>query len=297
MTLRLSPLLLGAALALGLAAGSSEAAPLATAPAAVSFTLGHLKLTALKDAENVMPNNGAVFGLGVGAAAVAQVLRDAGAPTDQIALGVDALLVRGNGRVMLFDTGLGPKVKGQLLASLALAGVSPDQVTDIFITHSHLDHVGGLATLDGRLAFPAAAIHMSAREWAFMRSQPRAAALVALIAPKVRTFEPDTVVAPGVRAVALYGHTPGHTGYEIASHGARLMDIGDAAHSSVISLAKPDWDIEYDQDRAAGRVTRRAILTRVAAGHEWVFAPHFPFPGVGHVESKGDGFVWAPGTP
>ena len=130
-----------------------------------------------------------------------------------------------------------------------------------------------------------------------MSAQPSNAGLVKVIAVQVKPFLPGGVVSPGVRSVALVGHTPGHTGYDISSGGAHLIDIGDSAHSAIISLAKPDWDIEYDQDFTAGRATRHAILTRLAASHEWVFAPHFPFPGVGKVEVKGDGFVWAPGKP
>lgn len=277
--------------------GAVFAMPAEVAPAAAAFHLGTLKLSALRDADNDLANDGSVFGVDVGPAAVAQVLAAAGAPTDKIALGVDALVVQAPGRVMLFDTGLGPHVKGHLMASLARAGLAPTQITDVFITHTHGDHVGGLATTDGHLAFPNAAIRMSAREWAWMQSQARNKAMVALIAPRVRPFEPGDTLAPGVKAIALYGHTPGHVGYEIVSGHDRLIDIGDAAHSAVISLAKPDWAIEYDTDRKAGAVIRRALLTRVAAGHMWVFAPHFPFPGVGHVEAKGDGFVWKPGTP
>jgi len=288
---------LGLLLALTLAPALSHAGPAPTPPAAESFPLGQFRLTALRDALNVVPNDTSVFGVGRTPAEVAQVLAAAGAPTDKITLGVDALLVQGAGRVMLFDSGLGPRVRGQVIASLALADVTPGQVTDVFVTHSHFDHVGGLATLDGRPAFPNAVVHMSAKEWAFMQSQPSNAGLVKAIAAQVKTFEPGGLVAPGVRAVALVGHTPGHTGYEISSGGARLLDIGDSAHSAIISLAKPDWDIEYDQDPAAGRASRRALLTRLAASHEWVFAPHFPFPGVGHVEAKADGFVWAPGKP
>jgi glyoxylase-like metal-dependent hydrolase (beta-lactamase superfamily II) len=290
-------LFLGLILALTIGPALSYAGPAPTPPAAESFALGLFKLTALRDAQNVVPNDNSVFGVGRTPAEVAGVLAAAGAPTDKIALGVDALLVQGPGRVMLFDTGLGPRVHGQVAASLALAGVTPDQVTDVFVTHSHFDHVGGLATADGQSAFPKAVIHMSAQEWAFMQNQPSNSGLVKVIAAQVTTFEPGGVVAPGVRAVALVGHTPGHTGYEISSGGARLIDIGDTAHSAIISLAKPDWDIKYDQDPGAGRANRRALLTRLAATHEWVFAPHFPFPGVGHVEARGDGFVWAPGKP
>jgi glyoxylase-like metal-dependent hydrolase (beta-lactamase superfamily II) len=288
---------LGVILSVALAPALGYAGPVPAPPAAKSFPLGAFKVTALRDALNIVPNDNSVFGVGKTPAEVAGVLAAAGAPTDKITLGVDALLVQGRGRVMLFDTGLGPRVRGQVVASLALAGLTPDQVTDVFITHSHFDHVGGLVTLDGHSTFPKAVIHMSSEEWGFMSAQPSNADLVKVIAVQVKPFLPGGVVSPGVRSVALVGHTPGHTGYDISSGGAHLIDIGDSAHSAIISLAKPDWDIEYDQDFTAGRATRHAILTRLAASHEWVFAPHFPFPGVGKVEVKGDGFVWAPGKP
>ncbi len=271
--------------------------PVPVAPAAQGFRLGALKLTALRDELNVVPNDGKVVGLGRDPAEVAAVLQAAGAPTDKMTLGVDALLAEGGGRVMLFDTGLGPGVHGVLQASLAQAGVSPEAITDVFITHSHDDHVGGLVTADRRLAFPHAVVHMSTAEWAWMQAQSRNPALIAAITPQMRTFEPGTAIVPGVSAVALPGHTPGHVGYEITSGPARLFDMGDLAHSSIVSLAKPDWAIAYDTDKSQGETTRRAALARLAASHELVFAPHFTFPGVGRVEAAGDGFVWKPSLP
>ncbi|WP_217433726.1 MBL fold metallo-hydrolase [Caulobacter sp. S45] len=278
-------------------AAPALAGPQPVAPAAQSFQLGRLKLIALRDALNVTPNDGKVIGLGQNPSAIGAVLQAAGAPTDKITLGVDALLVEGGGRVMLFDTGLGPKVQGVLSQSLALAGVSPDAVTDVFITHTHGDHVGGLVTADGRLAFPRAVVRMSATEWAWMEAQSKNPALVAAITPQVRTFEPGTEVVQGVSAVAAPGHTPGHVGYEIASGPQHLFDMGDVAHSSIVSLAKPDWAIAYDTDKTEGEATRRALLTRLAASHEPVFAPHFPFPGVGRIVAAGGGFAWSPGQP
>ena len=263
------------------------AAPVASGPAAQPFRLGELQLVALQDNLNVLPNDGKVFGVEVGPAAVADVLRSAGAPTDKITLGVDALLVEGAGRVMLFDTGLGPPAHGALPASLAQAGVSPDAVTDVFITHSHGDHVGGLVTADGRLAFPHAVIRMSVKEWAWMQASPRSQAVVGVIASQVKTFEPGTMVAPGVTAVALSGHTPGHVGYEIVSDSERLFDMGDTAHSSIVSLAQPDWAIGYDTDDALGRSTRRATLARLAVSHELGVRAALPLPGRGDDQGQG----------
>jgi glyoxylase-like metal-dependent hydrolase (beta-lactamase superfamily II) len=278
----------GAALAQG---------PVPTPPEAKAFRLGALQITSLHDANFVAPNDGKVFGLNAGAQAVAEVLKDAGAPTDSIALSVNDLLVRMPGRLVLIDTGLGPKLHGGLAQSLAAAGVSPAEVTDVLITHAHGDHVGGLLDAAGQPAFPKASIRMSAKEWDWMQSQAGAKALVAAIAAQVKPFEPGAELLPGITPVALYGHTPGHVVYVIASRGQKLEDIGDAAHSSIISLGRPDWTVQFDGDKAGGAAARRAELTRLAAAHWLVFAPHFPYPGVGRIEARGDGFVWRPELP
>jgi glyoxylase-like metal-dependent hydrolase (beta-lactamase superfamily II) len=273
------------------------AKPAPAAPAATPFKLGALTLVPLRDMLNVVPNDGSVFGKGLDPAQVAAVLAKAGAPIDSLTLGVDALLVEMPGRTVLIDTGLGPKVGGVLQASLAAAHVAPDAVTDVLITHSHGDHIGGLLTADGALAFPNATIRMAAAEWGFLKSHPASAATVAAIAAKVQTFAPGAEVVPGIRSIALAGHTPGHSGYEIVSQGQRLIDIGDTAHSAIVSLAEPDWAVGYDTDAKEGEATRRAELTKLAASHEWVFAPHFPYPGTGRIVAKGSGFAFVPGHP
>lgn len=286
---------LRSALALALLIGSAASAgPVPAEPAAKAFPLGAIKLVALRDMINAVPNDGSVFGKNVGPAAVGKVLAAAGADTKTLPLGVDALLAQMPGRTVLIDTGLGPKVGGALPRSLALAGVAPAAVTDVLVTHSHGDHVGGLLTADGALAFPNATVRMAAAEWAWLRGKPENAALVAAIGPKVRTFAPGAVVVPGIRSVALAGHTPGHSGYEIVSGAQKLIDIGDTAHSAIVSLAEPGWIIGYDTDPVAGRDRREATLATLAASHERVFAPHFPFPGIGRIDKAGTAYVWKP---
>jgi len=267
--------------------------PATVAPAAHEFTLGKLKLATLHDAQFVIPNDGKTFGVGADAAAVTDVLRAAGAPTDRITLSVNALLVRMGHHVVLIDTGIGQKSHGELLGSLHEAGVKPTAVTDVLITHSHGDHVGGLVDADGHLAFPKATIRMSSAEWEFMQSKG-SPELVKAISKKVKPFELGAQVIPGIKSVPLKGHTPGHTGYEISSGSDHLLDIGDMAHSSIISLAKPQWGVQFDTDSAAAKATRAETLKQLASDQELIFSPHFPFPGVGHVEAAGDGFAWKP---
>jgi glyoxylase-like metal-dependent hydrolase (beta-lactamase superfamily II) len=265
----------------------------AALPAAHSFSLGKMQLTTLHDAQFVVPNDSKTFGVGVDPAKTTDLLRAAGAPTDRITLSVNALLVRDGHRLVLIDSGLGPKAHGSLLASLHEAGVKPSAVTDVLITHSHFDHTGGLVDADSHLAFPKAAIRMSKDEWTYMQAKS-APELVKAISSHVHTFEPGSEVAPGITAVALKGHTPGHMGYEIKSGNERLLDIGDLAHSYIISLQRPTWEVAFDSDSALAKSSRANTLKELAGDQELVFSPHFPFPGVGHIDAAGDGFVWKP---
>jgi glyoxylase-like metal-dependent hydrolase (beta-lactamase superfamily II) len=280
---------------------SSPRAPAETSGRAERLQIGELEAYALEDGHLVLPNDGKLLGFGRPPSETAEVLAAAGLPRDTIRLDIQCLLVKAGDRVILFDTGMGtgdPSVAdaGLLPQSLALAGVQPVAVTDIFISHAHGDHVGGLVTKAGALAFPAATIHMSAPEWAAFRASTDADSkrFLAAIAPKVMPFEPGAQVLSVVKAVTTQGHTPGHSSYEIGADADKMFYIGDLAHHSVISVQRPAWSIQVDFDRPAAETMRQQTLAKLAADHTRVFAVHFPFPGVGHVVAEGQGLVWRP---
>lgn len=285
-----------------------EKAPAVKPSDARNFRLGEFSATALRDGTLSFPNDNKIFGVGHTSAEVAQLLSSAGQPTDKLELSVQPLLIRTADRVMLLDTGAGANFgqsAGRLLQSMAETGFAPVTVTDIFISHSHGDHVGGLVNASGALNFPNAVIHISAPEWTYLKGlTPEAAgnigianyaALIAAITPKIETFAPDSDVVPGVvKAVAIRGHTPGHSGYQISARRITLMYVGDAVHHFVVSLRKPLWPIAFDGDKETAEASRSNLLSDLAKSGQLVYAVHFPFPGLGTIRRQGDGYVWVP---
>jgi glyoxylase-like metal-dependent hydrolase (beta-lactamase superfamily II) len=287
-------MILAAGVLTAVAGVAATTGPIAADPAATKFNIGKLTAYALHDANFVAANDGSVFAADGTTDEVAKVLKAAGAPSDAIALSVNALLVKVKGHLVLIDTGLGPKAHGVLMQSLKKAGVAAGDITDVLITHSHGDHIGGLVTAEGASAFPKAKVRMASAEWAFLQSQADNAALAKAISAQVETFEPGPLPIPDITAVAIKGHTPGHMAYEIANGGDRILDIGDSAHSSIISLVRPDWTMGFDSDRAVAKASREKLLSDLSKSHEKVFSPHFPYPGVGTIESEGIHYRWQP---
>lgn len=272
------------------------------------FSIGGMTGIALRDGGLELPNDNKVFGVGRTPAEVAEVLSGAGLPDDTLRLSIQPLVVRVGGRVLLFDTGAGSGMgegAGQLLASLEEAGLTPASITDVFISHLHADHVGGLADAQGTPVFPNATIRISAPEWDTLRGlNDRSAAAFGLsqykqvamaIGPDAAPFQPGAEVLPGmVRAVEVKGHTPGHSAFRIGSGATSLLYIGDAMHHHVISVQKPEWTIAFDNDAATGAASRASLLAELAASGQRIYSVHFPFPGLGRIEKRDETYVWVP---
>lgn len=285
---------------------ASAPAPTADQSGVQSFEIGEAEATALRDGGLGIPNDGKTIAINHPPEDVAALLTAAGQPTEKLQLSIQPLLVNADGKVLLFDTGAGANMgptAGDLPKSLAAAGFDPGSVTDIFISHVHGDHVGGLANSAGQAAFPNATIHISSPEWEYLKGMSaetagnigiaQHAALVAAMEPKVATFSPDSAIIPGVvKAVEIKGHTPGHSGYLITSGDESLLYIGDTMHHFIVSVQQPDWTINFDGDAPTAEASRKELLAKSADSGQRIYAVHFPFPGVGKVERKADGFIW-----
>jgi|HigsolmetaAR203D_1030402.scaffolds.fasta_scaffold01018_12 glyoxylase-like metal-dependent hydrolase (beta-lactamase superfamily II) len=283
---------------------ATESAPAASVASenVYTFKIGELSAFALKDGTFVFPNDNKIVAVGRSPEEVANLLQAAGLATDQIELSIQPLLVKAADKTLLFDTGAGATVgdvAGKLRTSLGEAGVDPASVDDIFISHLHVDHVGGLIDAEGALVFPNATVHLSAPEWAALQAQAEQdanyAKLVQAIESKVAAFEPGAEIVPGlVKAVEIRGHTPGHSGYLITSGGESLLYIGDTAHHSIVSVQEPDWTIQFDGDAPTAQASRKEVLATGADSGQRIYAVHFPFPGLGRFAREGERIVWVP---
>lgn len=225
---------------------------------------------------------------------------------------INAFLFRTGNHVVLVDTGsgdfFGPGFGGKLLDSLARVGVTPDQVTDVLLTHAHDDHMGGLVH-DGKLNFPNATVHLGKPDLDFFMDRANSArahyamsyfdqAFTALKpeldAGKISTFTGTREIVPGVVGTLYPGHTPGSAFYTLTSEGQSLTFVGDIIHVASVQAPDPDITIVYDVDKAQAAVTRKQAFARFAAERSLIAVPHLSFPGVGHVRKVGAGFEWVP---
>jgi glyoxylase-like metal-dependent hydrolase (beta-lactamase superfamily II) len=227
---------------------------------------------------------------------------------------VNAYLINTGKQLVLIDAGaaklFGPSL-GYVLDNMKAAGYDPAQVDTVVITHLHGDHIGGLNDANGRPAFPKARVMVPRADHDFWLSQkvadkaPEGMKAFFKIARDTaapyqgvgrwQPFNDGTTLAPGIRAVAANGHTPGHTAYAVESAGQKLLIWGDLVHAHAVQFAKPDVSIEFDVDQKQAIATRREVMKSVAESKTLVAGMHLPFPGLGHVRSEGKGsYTWVP---
>ncbi|WP_170427090.1 MBL fold metallo-hydrolase [Ruegeria arenilitoris] len=293
---------LGSAAALPFAAAATPvlaagAETKANSTIAKSFSLGDFTVTTLLDGS--LPRDGAqeIFGGGASDEDFAKVSADNFISPDVAQFFFTPTLVNTGSELVLFDTGLG---QGGIQAALADAGVTPDQIDVVVITHMHPDHIGGMTTNDAA-TFANARYVTASPEYDFWSAQDAGnrvgdlvAAKVTPLAEKMTFLEDGGEVASGITAVAAYGHTPGHTVYHLESNGQRLVLTADLANHYVWSFAHPEWEVRFDMDKAAATASRRNVLGMLAADKVPMIGYHMPFPAAGYVETRGDGFRFVP---
>lgn len=289
---------------------TTAAAPFAqtSAPGFFRIMLGEFEVTAINDGTSKLP--------------VDQLLNQPAHKTHAtlahsfltvpLETSINAYVINTGDKLILIDAGggafMGPTL-GKLVSNLQASGYEPDQIDDIYITHLHPDHVGGLVS-ENALAFPNAVIHVDKKDADFWLSEDNLnnapeenkasfeAAIAALTpyqaAGKFAPFQHNTQLTPGIKAISTYGHTVGHTVYEVESQGQKLWLIGDLIHVAAVQLDHPKVTIAFDTDQKKAAAQREKIFKKAAKKGILIGAAHIQFPGLGHLRKKGHSYEWIP---
>jgi glyoxylase-like metal-dependent hydrolase (beta-lactamase superfamily II) len=282
------------------------------------FRLGELELTVITDGAIRMTPVQPTFAPGIPSASVDSLLVNSFRSTKEIDLGINILVIRKGKQTILIDTGTGNgfdidfgTASGWLPQSLTDAGIPPSSITDVIITHAHPDHIGGLFNKDGSLVFAKAQVYLSAIEYAFWTSdkpdfsksvmqeseqlkQILAATKKVLktLKPTIHLFDDETTLFDCIRLERAAGHTPGHTIVHVYSRDEELVHIADLLHSDALQFQHAEWGFSGDTDIKLAAATREKVLASLTASKTKVFAYHLPWPGIGHVRSKGQAYEW-----
>ena len=295
---------LGFALALAAATSAQAAAPFvkSQAPGVFRMMLGDFEVTAINDGTLDLPVDKLLKENRPGQVAEALKHNHLHLPLET---SVNAYVINTGTKLVMVDAGaasvFGPTL-GRVLANLKAAGYQPEQVDEIYITHRHGDHIGGL-TVDGKPVFPNAVVRLDKRDAEYLTAAPAAgkspdgvqlAAKPYVDSGRLKPFDGATELVPGVRAQPAYGHTPGHTVFVAESKGQKMVFGGDSMHVASVQFPDPTVTISFDSDSTKAMPERQKLYAEAAAGGYYLAFTHVSFTGIGRVKAEGKGYSWQP---
>jgi len=282
-------------------------------PSRYALKIGEIDVLVVSD--GVLPLPTKMLAHNADPAVRATWLHDMFLPQDAFDWALNAVMVRSGGKTILIDAGLGsdPNLNlpraGQLIRRLAAAGIDLSAVTDLVLTHLHMDHIGGLLVEGVKQQLRKdLRIHVAAAEVKFWEKpdfsrtampegfpdalRSTAKQFLKEYGNKLRLFDDEHEIAPGVIARRTGGHTPGHSVVRMASGDDALTFAGDAVFA--VGFEQPDWFNGFEHDPEEAARVRIRLLRQLAETGEMLVATHLPFPSVGRVAADGDAFRWVP---
>jgi glyoxylase-like metal-dependent hydrolase (beta-lactamase superfamily II) len=287
---------------------ADAAAPMATnqAPGYYRYKIGDLQITAINDGFFKRPLEGFIRNAEM--PAVQKVLSDAAMATDGVPIPFTTLVVNDGKKLTLIDTGngnSGAPTSGTWMSNFRAAGFTPEQVDTVVISHFHGDHINGLRLKEGNAVFTNAEVMVPDAEWAFWTDEAKAAAAPDGMKPafanvkrvfdpmkaQVKQYKAGQEVVTGVTAIAVPGHTPGHTAYVI---GGKLLALSDTTNHPALFVSNPGWQAIFDMDGTMAEASRRKMLDMAIADKLQVAFYHAPFPATGTIMKDGAGYKLVP---
>lgn len=275
--------------------------------------VGNLKVTALFDGELGLPRSDL---LGISSAKANQLFEENFVPVDehnQVVTDFSAYLVQTPTQNILVDAGtakcFGPSL-GHVPENLKKAGLQPEQIDTILITHAHPDHLCGI-TLDGKMVYPNAKVYLAKADvdyWTSAQNEAKASDFFKPLFKMTRdalkpyqqtgqliAFSKTSFDVPNVELISTQGHTEGHSSYLIdGKNGQKFLGLGDVVHYAAVQFPYPEASYKPDTDAKRAIAVRKNIFEQAYQNHWWIGAAHVAFPGIGHIGKNAQGYQWIP---
>jgi glyoxylase-like metal-dependent hydrolase (beta-lactamase superfamily II) len=279
-------------------------------PGFFRFKVGEFEITSLNDGQNNYEANAQRFPNAPTDEVVA-LMESQFAPIKPGISPFNTVIVNTGSKLILIDSGFnnnGAPTTGRMAANMAAAGIQPNQIDTVLISHFHPDHINGLRSKEGALVYPNAEIVVPPRDVAHylddakMNATPEAARAAFTVSRRVfspilkdvKQGEWGKEWASGITAIQSDGHTPGHTSFVVSSGAKTLLVVGDALNDPRIFARRPDWHFGPDLDRATAVATRRRLLDMAAADKMQTSFYHAAFPASGYIAKSGNAYDWFP---
>jgi len=279
----------------------------------IKLRLNDLEIYIVSDGRIRLDNPQPVFAPAIDPADVKNMLNEIYLDDDGLDCAINVMLIKKDNRIILIDTGSGyhfGESSGWLLDNLEAVGIKAAQVTDVFITHAHIDHIGGIVSKSGNLIYPNARHYIAEKEYNFWMSghpdfsksknteNPKdsvdlAQVVLSTIKEKLELFHAGDVLFSCIRTVLAAGHTPGHTVFTVFSGDKSIKHIVDTIHTPLL-IARPEWGTQWDVDFEKGVDTRKRILEDSYTNRVLVMTSHLPWPGLGHIGKNESAYEWLP---
>ncbi|CAM4223166.1 hypothetical protein F901_02273 [Acinetobacter dispersus] len=275
--------------------------------------VGNLKVTVLFDGELGLPRSDL---LGISTEKANQLFKESFVPVDEhnhIVTDFSAYLIQTPTQNILIDAGtakcFGPSL-GYVPENLKKAGVQPEQIDTILITHAHPDHLCGI-TLDGTMAYPNARVYLAKEDVDYWTSTENEAKATDFFKPLFKmtrdafkpyqqagqliAFTKDSFKVPNVELITTHGHTEGHSSYLVdGQNGQKFLGLGDVVHYAAVQFPYPEASYKPDTNSQHAIAVRKHIFERAYQNQWWIGAAHVAFPGIGHIGKNSRGYQWVP---